>query len=61
MEALHKATTYFIDEKEVSKKEYVAKLREKYMKNPPDGYTRREIERMRDNDILDMDYFLNEF
>ena len=33
----------------------------KYRKNPPDGYTRREIERMRDNDILDMDYFLNEF
>ena len=32
-----------------------------YMQNPPDGYTRREIERMRDNDILDMDYFLNEF
>ena len=39
----------------------VAKLREKYMQNPPAGYTRREIERMRDNDILDMDYFLNEF
>lgn len=55
------ATTYFIDDKEVSKKEYVTKLREEYIKNPPEGYTRREIERMRDNDILDMDYFLNEF
>ena len=44
-----------------TKKEFVAILIEKYMKNPPDGYTRREIEHMRDNDILDMDYFLNEF
>ena len=52
--------TYTYEGKELSKKEYVAKLREKYMQNPPAGYTRREIERMRDNDILDMDYFLNE-
>ena len=53
--------TYTYEGKELTKKEYVAKLREKYMQNPPEGYTRREIERMRDNDILDMDYFLNEF
>ena len=52
---------YDTNGKEVTKKEFVAILREKYRKNPPDGYTRREIERMRDNDILDMDYFLNEF
>ena len=52
---------YDTNGQEVTKKEVVAILREKYMKNPPDGYTRREIERMRDNDILDMDYFLNEF
>ena len=51
---------YDTNGKEVTKKEFVAILREKYMKNPPDGYTRREIERMRDNDILDMDYFLND-
>ena len=54
------AVTYTYEGKELTKKEYVAKLREKYMQNPPAGYTRREIERMRDNDILDMDYFLNE-
>jgi hypothetical protein len=35
-------------------------LREKYMKGPPIGYTKREIEKMSDNDLLDMDYFLNE-
>ena len=45
---------YDTNGKEVTKKEFVAILREKYMKNPPDGYTRREIERMRDNDILDI-------
>jgi len=55
------ATTYTIDGKEVTKEEYVAKLKENYVKHPPEGYTRREIERMQDNDILDMDYFLNEF
>lgn len=56
------AVTYtYYEGKKLTKKEYVAKLREKYMQNPPAGYTRREIERMWDNDILDMDYFLNEF
>ena len=56
-----KSTCFLLNRHVFHKKEYVAKLREKYMQNPPAGYTRREIERMRDNDILDMDYFLNEF
>ena len=30
-------------------------LREKYMLNPPEGYTTEEISRMKDDDILDMD------
>lgn len=55
------ATTYTINDKEVTKKEYVEALRKKYTQNPPEGYTRRELEHMRDNDLLDMDYFLNEF
>jgi hypothetical protein len=38
----------------------VEKLRQKYMENPPEGYSKREIKRMRDEDLLDMDYFLNE-
>ena len=41
--------------------ELAQKLREKYMKRPPEGYTSDEISQMRDNDILDMDYFMNEF
>lgn len=40
--------------------EFTQRLREKYVKNPPVGYTAKEIARMRENDILDMNYFLNE-
>lgn len=36
------------------------KIRQKYADNPPEGYTKEEICKMSDNDILDMDYFLNE-
>ncbi len=35
-------------------------LREKYMKTPPIGYTKCEIEKMSDDDLLDMHYFLSE-
>lgn len=41
-------------------KEAVQSLRKKFMDNPPEGYSKAEIERMRDNDLLDMAYFLNE-
>ena len=36
------------------------KLRKKYMNNPPEGMTSEDIRRMRGDDLLDMDYFLNE-
>ena len=36
------------------------KLRKKYMDNPPEGMTSEDIRRMSEDDILDMDYFLNE-
>lgn len=36
------------------------KLRKKYMDNPPEGITSEDIRRMREDDLLDMDYFLNE-
>ena len=35
-------------------------LRAKYMKNPPEGMTAEDIRTMSDDDLLDMDYFLNE-
>ena len=36
------------------------KLRQKYMDNPPEGMTSEDIRRMSEDDLLDMDYFLNE-
>lgn len=41
----------------ITEKELVKKLREKYTKNPPEGMTAGMIKRMRDSDLLDMDYF----
>lgn len=38
----------------------VKELRKKYLKNPPEGMSAKDIKRMSDDDLLDMDYFLNE-
>lgn len=38
----------------------VEELRRKYMANPPEGMTSRDIRNMSDDELLDMDYFLNE-
>ena len=52
--------TYEVNGVKMTEAEFAQRLREKYIENPPEGYTAREISRMSDNDILDMDYFLNE-
>lgn len=39
----------------------IEKLRQKYMENPPEGMSKKDILRMSANDLLDMDYFLHEF
>lgn len=36
------------------------KLRKKYIKNPPEGMTSKDVRSMSDEDLLDMDYFLND-
>ena len=36
------------------------KLRRKYIDNPPEGMTSKDIRSMSDEDLLDMDYFLND-
>ena len=36
------------------------RLRKKYMEHPPEGMTSEDIRRMSEDDLLDMDYFLNE-
>lgn len=33
------------------------KLREKYIKNPPEGMTSKAVRSMSDEGLLDMDYF----
>lgn len=38
----------------------VEELRKKYMDNPPEGMTSKDIRHMSDDALLDMDYFLNE-
>ena len=38
----------------------IEELRKKYIDNPPDGMTSKDIRRMSDEELLDMDYFLNE-
>ena len=35
-------------------------LRKKYIDNPPEGMTSEDIRRMSEDDLLDMDYVLNE-
>ena len=41
-------------------KENIKELRQKYINNPPEGMTPKDIRRMSDEELLDMDYFLNE-
>ena len=38
----------------------IRELRKKYMGNPPEGMTSEDIRCMNEDDLLDMDYFLNE-
>ena len=38
----------------------VEALRKKYMDNPPEGLTSTDIRNMSEEDLLDMDYFLND-
>lgn len=52
--------TYVVNGVAMTEAEYAQRLRDKYRKNPPEGYTAKEISRMPDSHILDMDYFLNE-
>ena len=41
-------------------KKKIKELREKYILNPPEGMTSEYIRHMSEDDLLDMDYFLNE-
>lgn len=41
-------------------KQQIEELRLKYINNPPEGMSKKDIKEMSDDDLLDMDYFLNE-
>lgn len=41
-------------------KPYIEELRRKYIENPPEGMTSMDIRHMSEDDLLDMDYFLND-
>ena len=45
--------------KKLSKQD-IQKLRQYYLDNPPDGMSKKQILNMSVNDLLDMDFFLNE-
>ncbi len=38
----------------------IEELRKKYIDNPPEGLTSEDIRSMSNEDLLDMDYFMNE-
>ena len=38
----------------------VEELRKKYLANPPEGMSSWDIRNMSEDDLLDMDYFLND-
>lgn len=39
---------------------FLEELRQRYMKNPPEGITSKLVKNMTDSDLLDMHYFLTE-
>ena len=41
-------------------KSNIEELRKKYIANPPEGMTSKDIRNMSEDELLDMDYFLNE-
>lgn len=44
----------------MSNKDQIAKLREQYIQNPPEGMTSKLVKKMSDSDLLDMHYFMTE-
>ena len=40
-------------------KQNIEELRKKYMDNPPEGMTSKDIRRMSEEELPDIDYFLN--
>ena len=48
------------DPQTVTMKPNIEELRKKYMDNPPEGTTSKDIRFMSEDELPDMDYFLND-
>ena len=54
-------TTFITDGRQLKMNQrYVDELRQKYIKNPPEGMTPKLVKDMTDSDLLDMHYFMIE-
>ena len=54
-------TTFITDGRQLKMNQrYVDELRQKYIKDPPEGMTPTLVRNMTDSDLLDMHYFLTE-
>ena len=49
-----------LSKEENSLKPDIEELRKKYIEKPPEGTTSRDIRHMSEEELLDMDYFLND-
>jgi len=58
----HKSSSYgiLLSKEDMHIKQDIEKLRKKYMDNPPEGITSGDLRHISEEDLLDMDYFLNE-
>lgn len=49
-----------LSKEDCNMKSDIEALRKKYMENPPEGLTSKDIRLMSEEELLDMDYFLND-
>ena len=56
----HDALVPFAERRIIKMQTNIEELRKKYINNPPEGLTSKDIRSMSDEELLDMDYFMNE-
>ena len=61
VQSLYQYETEVVTIEYITEAQLAKELREKYMKNPPEGMTSAEVRSMSDDELLDMDYFFHEF
>ena len=60
IQSLYQYETEVVTIEYITEAQLAKELREKYIKNPPEGMTSAEVRSMSDDELLDMDFFLNE-